>query len=92
MDPRLLYKITISGRVQGVGFRWSAAREARSMGIYGFVRNLSGGSVYVEAEGLKEQLEKFIDWCKRSPGLSQVESVDIESAQPRNYTEFRIVD
>lgn len=90
MATRLLYKLRISGRVQGVGFRWSVAKEAQNTGIGGFVKNLSDGSVYIEAEGLKEQLENFVDWCRSSPGLSEVESVDIESGEPVNYTQFRI--
>lgn len=90
METRFLFKIKISGRVQGVGFRWSVAREAQSTGISGFVKNLSDGRVYIEAEGQKEQLENFVDWCRKSPGMSEVESVDVESGEPVNYTEFTI--
>jgi acylphosphatase len=47
MEEKLLYKIQVTGHVQGVGFRWSAASEARTRSIKGFVKNLSDGSVYI---------------------------------------------
>jgi acylphosphatase len=91
MEEKLLYKIYITGHVQGVGFRWSAANEARSREIKGFVRNLSDGRVYIEAEGSPVQLEIFIDWCKKGPGFGNVESVNVESVPVLNYTDFRII-
>jgi acylphosphatase len=90
MDEKLLYKIHVMGRVQGVGFRWSAANEARNLGIKGFVKNLSNGSVYIEAEGFREQLNAFIEWCKKGPGFGFVESVNADPAPLANYTDFRI--
>jgi acylphosphatase len=90
MGDMLLYKIHVTGRVQGVGFRWSAANEARSLGIAGYVKNLSDGSVYIEAEGSREQLNAFVEWCKMGPGFGSVELVDVETFPPGNYTGFRI--
>lgn len=60
MKEKLLYKILITGQVQGVGFRWSALKEARNLGIKGFVKNLSDGSVYIEAEGYSDQLSFYV--------------------------------
>jgi len=90
MEEKLLYKINVTGHVQGVGFRWKAANEARNRGIKGFVKNLSNGSVYIEAEGPVNQLNTFVEWCKRGPGIGFVESVNIDSLPPVNYPEFRI--
>jgi acylphosphatase len=90
MEEKLLYKIHISGQVQGVGFRWSASSEARSRGIKGFVKNLSNGSVYIEAEGSREQLNAYVEWCKKGPGFGFVESINIDTFPPVNYTDFRI--
>jgi len=90
VKEKLLYKIHITGYVQGVGFRWSAVREAKRKGITGFVKNLSDGSVYIEAEGNKEQLDSFVEWCKKGPRLSNVESVTVNVYPAVNYTEFRI--
>lgn len=89
-DEKLLYKIHVMGYVQGVGFRWSAAREADRHGITGFVRNLPDGSVYIEAEGTSNQLNSFVDWCRRGPGLGFVESVTTDPYPPVNYKDFRI--
>ena len=90
MEEKLHYKIHISGHVQGVGFRWAAVREARNIGINGFVQNLSDGRVYIEAEGTPDQLNVFVDWCKRGPGFSVVDSVNVDPSTPVNHTEFRI--
>ena len=91
MDEKLLYKINIMGRVQGVGFRWSAANEARNRNIKGYVKNLSDGSVYLEAEGSLIQLNIFVDWCKKGPAFGSVESVTIDTSPPVNYLDFRII-
>jgi acylphosphatase len=90
MNQKLLYKIHVIGRVQGVGFRWSAATEARSRGITGYVKNLSDGSVYIEAEGSKELLNDFAEWCRNGPRFGFVEAVNIETCPPVNYSDFLI--
>jgi acylphosphatase len=90
MSDRILYKINIHGRVQGVGFRWNAAREARNRGIAGFVKNEADGSVYIEAEGEREILDDFAEWCRSGPPFSSVESVEIKSFTPAGYKEFII--
>jgi acylphosphatase len=90
MEEKLLYKIHITGHVQGVGFRWSAVNEARNRDIKGFVRNLPDGNVYIEAEGSIEQLNMFVEWCKKGPGFGFVESVNVDIVPPVNYTDFRI--
>jgi len=90
MENKLLYKIRVTGKVQGVGFRWSAATRARSLGIMGFIKNLSDGDVYIEAEGSGEQLNTFVEWCKQGPGFSFVESLNVDSFPPVNYVDFRI--
>ena len=90
MAERMLFKIVVKGRVQGVGFRWSAASEAMNLGISGIVRNLSDGSVYIEAEGTRDQLELFTGWCRRGPRLSRVDSVDIVTSVPFGYDDFKI--
>jgi len=90
MGKKLLYKIQIRGYVQGVGFRWSAAREARVRGITGFVKNMPDGSVYIEAEGSDDDLIKFIEWCKTGPRAGYVETVETEENPPAGYLDFRI--
>ena len=90
MEDKLLYRIHVKGRVQGVGFRWSTAMEATNRGITGFVKNQSDGSVYIEAEGTREQLNAFVEWCKKGPGFGHVKSVNVDPAPTEDYTDFRI--
>ena len=87
---KLLYKIRITGHVQGVGFRYSTAGEARYRGIKGIVKNMPDGSVYIEAEGTLDQLTSFVEWCKVGPQFGFVESVSAESAPLVNYSSFTI--
>ena len=90
MDSKKLYKIRVTGRVQGVGFRWRAAHEAWNLGITGFVKNLSDGSVYIEAEGSSDQLNAFVAWCRKGPGTGFVDNVEIDTGPPENFRDFRI--
>lgn len=87
---KLLYKIYVKGYVQGVGFRWSVAREASGREITGFVKNMPDGSVYIEAEGTREQLAGFAAWCRKGPGVGFVDSAKITEHPPAGYMEFRI--
>ncbi len=88
---KILYKITVKGRVQGVGYRYSANSQARFLGLKGIVKNLSNGNVYIEAEGTRDQLTEFVIWCKKGSGYGQVDFVDVESAESKNYSKFNIV-
>jgi acylphosphatase len=76
--------------VQGVGFRFQAKQQADTLGISGFVRNEDDGSVSIEAEGEEEQMEQFIEWCRRGPRYARVEKVDIEEGIVKNYNMFQI--
>jgi acylphosphatase len=90
MESKILYRITIRGRVQGVGFRWNAAKEANLRGIKGFVKNEADGSVYVEAEGAREILEDYLAWCRKGPRMSSVKSVEFNVFPPEGYSEFNV--
>ena len=83
------FNISITGRVQGVGFRYSAKKQAESLGIAGLVRNESRG-VYIEAEGEEENLKEFIKWCRKGPLWSGVESVSVSEGEIKNLTGFNI--
>lgn len=90
MSEKLLYKIEVHGRVQGVGYRYSALREAMILGITGYVKNMADGSVYIEAEGTREQLDAFVKWCRRGPGMGHVGTVNVSAWPPSGYEKFRI--
>ncbi|HDR90226.1 MAG TPA: acylphosphatase [Bacteroidetes bacterium] len=84
------YTIHVSGRVQGVGFRYSAMQKARELDLTGYVRNLPDGSVLIEAEGEPGALDLLVEWCRQGPSWSRVERVEVEKQPQQGYTEFRI--
>ncbi len=90
MGEKILYRISVKGRVQGVGFRWSALKEATGLGLTGFVKNMPDGSVYAEAEGARENLDSFLEWCRKGPGHGHVQSVEYTAAGPEGYKDFFI--
>ena len=90
MSGIVCYKIRVTGRVQGVGFRYSALNEARRHDIKGYVKNMPDGSVSIEAEGPEEQLDAFLRWCRKGPATGYVESVNVNPLPPAGYKEFRI--
>jgi acylphosphatase len=78
----------VHGRVQGVGFRYSAIREAQRLKLNGFVRNAASGDVEVWAEGPPEALDLLLAWLHRGPAYSRVDSVDKTDVAPRGYRDF----
>jgi acylphosphatase len=83
--------IRIRGRVQGVGFRYSAVRAARAYNISGFVRNEGDGSVYIEAEGDELNLELFLEWCRKGPGYGRVDELTAVESGLRGFEEFQVL-
>lgn len=67
---------TVSGRVQGVGFRYFARNQASSLGLTGYVRNLENGDVEVVAEGPAAQVEALLQSLWKGPALSRVTDVN----------------
>ena len=71
-------RVVVSGRVQGVAFRYYTRQQARSLGIQGWVRNLPDGSVECEIEGSNESLEKMLAFLHEGPRLAKVTNITIE--------------
>ncbi len=69
-------RLIIKGRVQGVWFRDSTRRKARSLGVAGWVRNRSDGSVEVLAEGPEGPVKALVSWCHNGPPYSEVSQVN----------------
>lgn len=82
--------IRVYGRVQMVGFRYSAKEVADQLHIFGFAKNLTDGSVYIEAEGKEENLKKFLTWCKKGPFLAKVDRAEVKEGKLKNFSEFRV--
>ncbi len=92
-DKYIRVEIVVKGLVQGVSFRVYTRRKASSLGLTGYVRNLSNGDVEVVAEGKRNQLLQLIKWLRKSGSpASNVTDVIIEwSEKVTNYTSFRVV-
>jgi acylphosphatase len=91
-QPQLLAKTyRVRGRVQGVGFRWFVEREAQTLGIAGWVRNRSDGTVEVLAQGTREQLFSLRSRLRQGPRASRVDDVEeVESQVQHDMKTFRI--
>jgi acylphosphatase len=83
--------IKITGKVQGVNFRYYTKQEAIRLGIHGSVMNLDDGSVLIRAEGEPEQLEAFVNWCKTGPSRARVDGLDIQDVQVEGHAGFVIL-
>lgn len=83
-------QIKVSGRVQGVGFRYFAKCQAEKLNIKGFVQNQTDGSVYLEVEQEAEILNKFLAWCKKGSPWSKISNVDVKNGDVKNFTKFVI--
>ncbi|NLO05784.1 MAG: acylphosphatase [candidate division WS1 bacterium] len=89
-DQRRL-EATVRGRVQGVGFRYFVQREARNLGLSGWVRNLRSGDVELVAEGPEEDLKRLLGTIRKGPPMSWVERVDERWREPRGEsTDFEV--
>lgn len=83
--------IKVSGRVQGVFFRYETEKKANQLGLVGFVRNEPDGSVYIEAEGEEGLLKELLDWCAQGPSSASVENINFEFTDNlSDFTEFSI--
>ena len=69
--------LRVYGLVQGVGFRWATEREARRLGLRGYVRNREDSSVEIVAEGDPASIERLIQWAGHGPRAASVEPVDV---------------
>lgn len=84
------YKIIVTGKVQGVGYRYNAQAAAHKSDLTGFVKNQFDGSVLLHAEGEEENIHRFIEWCNTGPRLADVTEVLIEEQDVKGYQTFEI--
>ena len=84
-------RFLVRGRVQGVGFRWFVEREAHILGLAGWVRNRSDGTVEVLAMGTRDQLSGLRSRLREGPRAARVDDVEESDAEPVNgLNSFRI--
>ena len=83
--------LVVTGRVQGVGFRWYVVQAAKALGLTGSARNRVDGAVVVEAEGAREALESLLESVREGPAMATVGQVQaIWSEGPARFPDFRI--
>jgi acylphosphatase len=80
-------RVLISGRVQGVNFRWYTQRKAFELDLTGWVRNLWDGRVEAVFEGREEAVRKAVSWCHIGSPTAQVDDVEVTYEVPTG--EFR---
>lgn len=80
--------IQLYGRVQGVFFRESLSLMARKLGVNGWVRNCSDGSLEAMLQGDEATVSALIEWARRGPDLACVDKLDITDGQGE-YTDFQ---
>lgn len=89
---RVRRRLVVHGVVQGVGYRWSCAREAERLGLAGRVRNLDTGEVEIVAEGPADAVGRLEAWARRGPAYAMVTGVDVIVEEPQGLTWFHIDD
>jgi acylphosphatase len=77
--------VWISGRVQGVGFRYATASEARAQGVDGWVRNLDTGQVEAVFEGPAAAVGRLVAWCRAGPDGAWVREVRVDDSEPLEF-------
>lgn len=81
-------RVVIRGRVQGVFFRAETRDRARSLGLAGWVRNVPDGTVEAVFEGDRERIDWMLAWCRRGPGLAEVDDIEVVWEEPRGEEGF----
>lgn len=90
MKKRIL--AIVSGRVQGVLFRYFTREKAKELGLVGTVRNLSDGTVEVIAEGDEGSLKELVKWLWKGPVLAKVKKVEVIWADAmEEFEDFKII-
>lgn len=88
-EPRAV-RVRVSGRVQGVGFRYSTSARAAELGLSGWVRNLVDGSVEAHLEGDGDRVQEMLDWLRRGPALARVDRLDALDADALGSGSFEV--
>jgi acylphosphatase len=90
MSDTVARRLVAIGRVQGVFFRDSTRREARRLGVSGWVRNCPDGTVEAHAEGSPEAVAALVRWAREGPRHADVDELRVSEAEPAGCTRFDI--
>jgi len=80
--------VIVTGRVQGVGFRWGTLEEAERLGLSGSVRNETDGSVRVEVEG--DRSDELIEWLRHGPPFAEVDTIELRDIPETGESGFKV--
>jgi acylphosphatase len=84
------YNIIVKGKVHGVSYRFSTHAKAIKLGLTGYVKNMPDGSVFIEAEGKEDAINKLIEWCYVGPPRAKVSEVDATESELKGYKNFEL--
>lgn len=91
ISGRTARRLLITGKVQGVGYRYFVRMQADALGAVGWARNLGDGkSIEVHVEGSPATVAEAVEWIGRGPASARVESVDVREVEPDGATTFEI--
>jgi acylphosphatase len=86
-------QLIVRGRVTGVFFRAATQREARRLGITGWVKNRPDGNIEIVAEAEEDAIREMVSWAQHGPSAARVDDVDIRwRSYTGEFSDFRIVE
>ncbi|MGK7880170.1 MAG: acylphosphatase [Crocosphaera sp.] len=83
-------RVFITGKVQGVGYRYSTVQEAQRLRVKGWVRNRLDGRVEAIFAGTEPLITKMLQWCHQGPRSAKVTDVTVERLEPQIYENFEV--
>jgi len=83
-------RVVVTGRVQGVGFRYAALQQAKALGLTGWVRNRSDGSVEAWVEGSAADVDLMLQWLAQGPGFARVRHLQVSEDAVRGLNDFSV--
>ena len=90
-DERVRRRVVVHGRVQGVGFRYSARRVAVGAGVDGWVRNRGDGTVEAVLEGTSGAVQRVVDFMRVGPSYAEVTNVKVNNEEgPEGLSGFEV--
>ena len=83
-------RIQVFGKVQGVFYRATSKTKADELGLTGWVKNESDGTVSLFVKGESKKVEEMVEWCKEGPTFSKVDKVQYEEVEQEEFSDFEI--